>query len=111
MTHPFRQVPQRVHVNGGLQFAVVCFGLSVAAVLMFAALLALFLFYPTRPALADPIKPPRDCVKLAAMFGATTPETFSRAEAKAALAQLNVRMILVPEARNCRAAIEKELKK
>ena len=107
----FRQEPQRVEVNGLIRLVVVCIGLSVAAVLLFVALVLIFLFYPARSAMAEPIKPPRDCVQLAAMFGATPPETFTRDEAKAALAQLNIRMILVPEARRCRAAIEKELKK
>lgn len=59
----------------------------------------------------DAIKPPYACVKLAKLYGFTAPESFTREQAEAALAQLNLRMILVPEARRCRAAIIMEMKK
>lgn len=85
-------------------------GVTFWTVLAIALLVSAFL--AAKPALAgELIKPPRACVKFAALFGATLPGSFTRNEAESALAQIDIRMILVPEARRCRAAIILELKK
>lgn len=83
-------------------------GLVVVA---FVALIVVVLFlFAAKPSLAQ-IRPPHACVQLAKLYGFTVPDNFTREQAEAALSQLNVRMILVPEARRCRAAIISELKK
>lgn len=80
--------------------------------LLIAAFVAGAILFSAKPSLAgEPIKTPKACAELAAIFGATLPETYSQSDAENALAQLDARMILVPEARRCRSAIIKELRK
>jgi hypothetical protein len=76
--------------------------------------LAFILYSMSRADAAQPqIKTPPDCVKLAAKYAPGTPiqTTYTRAEAQRVLAELGWKMIGIPEARACRAAIIRELKR
>lgn len=55
------------------------------------------------------IKTPSACVRLAQQFGFNASPTYGVAEAKAALGHLDLRMMLVKDARDCRAALKRAL--
>lgn len=83
----------------------------IFGLLILAFVAGLFLLAAQPSLAAEPIKTPQACAKLAALFGATAPNTMTRAEVKAAFDQINIRMVLVPQARDCHRALKSELSK
>ena len=87
---------------------------AFAAFLAIALPIAFFwLVFTIAPARGHPavIKTPTACVRLAAQFGFTASPAYSRAEAKDALSHLDLRMMLVRDARLCRSALKREMAK
>jgi hypothetical protein len=55
------------------------------------------------------IKTPAACARLAAQFGFAASPTYSREEVKVAISHLDFRMMLVKDARDCRAALKRSI--